>query len=264
MLSAIEWLFDASALSATDFNTAKEPVSVEGKITGITDSLIGNMPANQQKQIKPYVTKEALRFRRTMLQPGAGSTARLEVRDPAVEDEKAEKTWVPNPTGIQQALKALFPESIRIHAMQDASDDVGKQTKSNTIGKLIADIIEPVRKEHESELQDALARIATKLSADGEQRTVKLKEFDTGATASLKDLFPGLQIKLDVPLPEIPDLFKNGTVRVFEFQGDITSSRTFEAVGHGAQRCIQMALVRYLSEKKAEPTDTRRTLLLIE
>jgi len=60
MLSAIEWLIDASALSATDFNTAKEPVSVEGKITGITDSLIVNMPANQQKQIKPYVKNEAL------------------------------------------------------------------------------------------------------------------------------------------------------------------------------------------------------------
>jgi putative ATP-dependent endonuclease of OLD family len=264
ILSAIEWLIDAAALSSTDFNSAKEPVSVEGKITGITEILIGHMPANQQKQIKPYVDKETLRFRRTMLLPGAGSTAKLEVRDPAVEDDKGEKAWAPNPTGIQQALKALFPESIRIHAMQDASDDVGKQAKGNTIGKLIADIIEPVRKDHEGELHASLAKLATKLSADGEERTAKLKEFDTGATTCLKDLFPGLQLKLDVPLPEIPDLFKNGTVRVFEVQGATTSSRTFEAVGHGAQRCIQMALIRYLAEKRSEATDTRRTLLLID
>ena len=29
MLTAIEWLLDASALSATDFTSVKEPVSVE-------------------------------------------------------------------------------------------------------------------------------------------------------------------------------------------------------------------------------------------
>jgi predicted ATP-dependent endonuclease of OLD family len=264
ILTAIEWLLDASALLATDFTNVKEQVSVEGTITGVSDALLGTMPANQQKQIKPYVDKETLRFRRTMAQPGAGSSAKLEVRDPAVADEKAEKAWVPNPTGIQQALKALFPESIRVHAMQDASDDVGKQTKGNTIGKLIADIIEPVRKEHEGELRNALANIAKKLSADGEQRTAKLKEFDSGATESLKDLFPGLQLKLDVPLPEIPDLFKNGTVRVVETHGETISSRTFDAVGHGAQRCIQMALIRYLAEKKADVKDAKRTLLLVD
>lgn len=264
MLSAIEWLLDASALLPSDFNTAKEPVSVEGTVTGITESLIGDMPANQQKPIRRYVKEDGLRFRRTMREPGGGASAPLEVRDPAVEDEKAEKAWAPNPVGISQALKALFPEAIRIHAMQDASDDVGKQTKSNTIGKLIANIIEPVRKEHEGELRDALANLATKLSADGEQRTATLKDFDTGATASLRDLFPGLHIKLDVPLPAIPDLFKGGTVRVFEVQGDSITSRTFEALGHGARRCIHMALIRYLAEKKAETTDTRRTLLLID
>lgn len=264
ILTAIEWLLDASALSETDFTSVKEPVSVEGTITGILDALLATMPANQQKQIKPYVDKETLRFRRTMAQPGAGSTAKLEVRDPAVPDEKAENAWAPNPTGIQQALKALFPESIRVHAMQDASDDVGKQTKGNTIGKLISDIIEPVRKEHEGELHDALANIAKKLSADGEHRTAKLKEFDAGATESLKDLFPGLQLKLDVPLPEISDLFKNGTVRVVETHGGTISSRTFDAVGHGAQRCIQMALIRYLAEKKADVKDAKRTLLLVD
>lgn len=264
ILSAIEWLLDASALSATDFTSLKQPVSVEGTITGITELLLGTMPQNQQKQVRPYVDTEFLRFRRTMAQPGAGSTAKLEVRNPAVPDEKAVKAWAPNPTGIQQALKALFPESIRVHAMQDASDDVGKQTKGNTIGKLIADIIEPVRKDHEGELREALANIATKLSAEGEQRAARLKEFDAGATESLQDLFPGLQVKLDVPLPEIPDLFKNGTVRVFEVQGDTASSRTFDAVGCGAQRCIQMALIRYLAEKKADATEAKRTLLLID
>jgi len=222
------------------------------------------MPSNQQGQIKPYIHDESLRFRRTMQQPGMVSTVKLEVRNPAVAEEEGSNAWVANPAGIPQALKALFPESLRVHAMQDAADDVGKQSKGNTIGKLIADVIEPVRQEHEGELRVALANISAKLSADGADRAAKLKEFDAGATKSLNDLFPGLQLKLDVPLPEIPDLFKSGTVRVLETQGDNTSSRTFASVGHGAQRCIQMALIRYLAEKNANPDDTKRKLLLID
>jgi putative ATP-dependent endonuclease of OLD family len=148
--------------------------------------------------------------------------------------------------------------------MQDAADDVAKQTKGNTIGKLIAEVIEPVRNSHEGELRQALKGITEKFSADGANRAEQLKAFDDGATASLEDLFPGLQLRLDVPVPEIPDLFKNGTVRVIEAQGDATTSRTFGTVGHGAQRCIQMALIRYLAEKKSAADDAKRKLLLVD
>lgn len=264
ILTAIEWLIDPSALAAGDFFDSNAALVVEGTVTGITADLIGKMPANQQGQIKPYIADESLRFRRVLAKPGAVATIKLEVRDPAVKEENDEKAWVTNPAGIPQALKALFPESIRVHAMQDAADDVAKQTKGNTIGKLIADVIEPVRKQHEGELREALKDIAAKFSADGADRAEQLKAFDVGATASLNDLFPGLQLKLDVPLPEIPDIFKNGTVRVIEAQGGNTSSRTFAAVGHGAQRCIQMALIRYLAEKKSEGEEAKRKLLLID
>lgn len=264
ILTAIEWLIEPSALGAGDFFDSSSALVIEGTVTGVTAELIGKMPANQQSQIKPYIENERLRFRRVLPKPGAVASIKLEVRDPAVKDDHAEKAWVVNPAGIPQALKALFPESIRVHAMQDAADDVAKQTKGNTIGKLIADVIEPVRKSHEGELRLALKDITDKFSADGANRAEQLKEFDDGATASLSDLFPGLRLKLDVPVPEIPDLFKNGTVRVIEAQGDATTSRTFGAVGHGAQRCIQMALIRYLAEKKADGDEAKRKLLLID
>ncbi len=264
ILSAIEWLMDGSALTQSDFNNQGTPVVVGGVIKGIVEALIGAMPSNQQKQIRPYVKNEALEFRRSMASPGAGSNSKLEVRNPAQSDPNQTDSWTPNPTGIQQALKTLFPEAIRIHAMQDASADVGKQTKGNTIGKLIADIIEPIRSEHEAEFRDALSKVASKFSADGTGRTAKLIEFDNGATDSLKELFPGIQVKLDVPVPELPELFKNGTVRVLEDTSSGTTSRTFESVGHGAQRCIQMALIRYLAEKKGDAKIDRRTLLLVD
>jgi putative ATP-dependent endonuclease of OLD family len=264
ILTAIEWLIEPSALTAGDFFDPNVAIVVEGKVTGISAELIGKMPANQQGQVKRYIVENQLRFRRVLPSPGGVKAVKLEVRDPEVKVEQDEKAWVPNPAGIPEALKALFPESIRVHAMQDAADDVAKQTKGNTIGKLIADVIEPVRKLHEGDLREALKGIADKFSADGAKRADQLKAFDDEATASLSDLFPGLQLKLDVPLPEIPDLFKNGTVRVIEAQGGVTFSRTFAALGHGAQRCIQMALIRYLAEKKADTDDGRRKLLLID
>lgn len=264
ILTAIEWLIDPSSLTFGDFFEANTAIVIEGKVTGVSVDLINKMPENQQKQINPYIEKETLRFRRVIGKPGPASNAKLEVRNPKVVDDNAADAWAINPAGIPQALKALFPESIRVHAMQDVADDVVKQTKGNTIGKLIADVIEPVRKSHEGELKEALKEITDKFSADGVNRAVELKEFDDGATSSLNDLFPGLRLKLDVPVPEIPDLFKNGTMRVIETQGDATYSRNFAAVGHGAQRCIQMALIRYLAEKKAEKDEGKRKLLLID
>ena len=264
ILTAIEWLIEPSALVAGDFFDPNLEIVVEGTVTGVAPQLIGGMPANQQGQIKPYIENECLRFRRVLPKPGGVASIRLEVRDPSVVDETEKKAWIPAPTGIPQTLKALFPESIRVQAMQDAADDVVKQTKGNTIGKLIADVIEPVRTSHEGELRVALKDITDKFSADGANRAEQLKAFDDGATASLSDLFPGLRLKLDVPVPAISDLFKNGTVRVVEEQGDATTSRPFGAVGHGAQRCIQMALIRYLAEKEADSGDGKRKLLLID
>jgi len=264
ILNAIEWFLEPSPLTASDFNDPMQPIILSGVINGITEAILKKMPENHQKAITPYWHAGGVILRRTMAKPGAASTAKLEVRNPSIKEETADEAWTLNPAGIPQALKALFPESIRIRAMEDASDDVGKASKTNTIGKLIAEIIEPVRKDHEMDIRRALDEIAGTLSADGKNRASKLTDFDKGASDSLKDLFPGLQIKLDVPLPEIPDLFKNGTVRVFETHGASTSARPFESVGHGAQRCIQMALIRYLAERKNAANEDRRTLLLID
>jgi putative ATP-dependent endonuclease of OLD family len=264
ILAAIEWFLEASALSANDFNDPQKRLSVTGSISGVSIALLDLMPANQRTSIKPYVQGELLRLRRAMPQPGAAATAKLEVRDPSISDENDQAAWVAIPTGIPQAIKVLLPEVIRVRAMENASDDVGKASKSNTIGKLIAEIIEPIRNEHEADLRAALDQIGSRLSADGSQRAEKLNEFDAGASAQLADLFPGLTIKLDVPLPDIPDLFKNGTVRILELQGGNLASRTFDSVGHGAQRCIQMALIRYLAETKAAMQIGKRALLLID
>ena len=158
------------------------PVTISGIIDGISEEIIGKMPKTQQGQIRPYVADAKLHFRQRMEKPGGAKTAKLEVRNPKPVDPTL--PWTENPTGIQPALAALFPESIRIDAMDDAGADVAKQTKTNTIGKLIAEVIKPIQKQHDEELKTALQGIADKFSATGASRSEQLRDFDAGASIS--------------------------------------------------------------------------------
>jgi putative ATP-dependent endonuclease of OLD family len=263
ILSAIEWLLAPSSLSVADFTVATDPVIVEGTVAGIDAAILDAMPDNHSAAVRPYLTNGSIRIRRKMLSPGTAATAKLEVRDLEIEDEAAPKAWRSNPAGIDGAIKAIFPAPIRIHAMENAGDDVGKSSKTNTIGRLIAAITEQVKTAHEAEFRDALETIRKRLAADGEERAAELQALDSEASAQLADLFPGLALKIDLSPPDIPDLFKSGTVQVIENDGP-GGRRNFESVGHGAQRCIQMALIRHLASKTTAGESPRTTLLLVD
>jgi energy-coupling factor transporter ATP-binding protein EcfA2 len=264
ILSAIEWLLAPTGLTETDFNVADQTLIVEGTVVGIDDSILDAMPHNHSQAVRPYLTDGKIRIRRKMLSPGTAATARLEVRDLTIIDEISNAAWRSNPTGLDGAIKALFPIPIRVHAMDKVSDDVGKSSKTNTIGRLISAITEGVKRAHEAEFSAALKMIRDRLAADGANRAEELQILDTEASAQLADLFPGLSLKIDLAPPEIPDLFKSGTVHVIERDG-AGSIRNLDAVGHGAQRCIQMALIRHLSMKTAaNGANPRTTLLLID
>lgn len=200
ILTAIEWLLSSTALGPADFNATTAPLSVEGRIEGIDEGLLDAMPPNQTKAVRPFLDGQSLRIKRTMPILGAASTAKIEVRDPAVTEESGTGAWKSNPTGLDSALKALFPTPIRIHAMESAGDDVGKSTKSNTIGKLIAAITETVKTAHADEFIEALRTIRNRLAADGCERAVELQTLDAETTAQLADLFPGLSLKKGAPV----------------------------------------------------------------
>ena len=148
--------------------------------------------------------------------------------------------------------------------MEDATEDIGKSKSGTTIGKLIAEIMEPIEQQHGTEIRQTLDGIRQRLEAEGAERAPELNQFDEGANDKLRDIFPGIKIRLHVPTPEFRALFKDGTIKVFE-EGE-ADGRDINQVGHGAQRSIQMALVRYLAEMKASGDAQRaaRTLLLID
>jgi len=140
---------------------------------------------------------------------------------------------------------------------------VGKFQTTTTIGKLIKEIITPIEKKYSGEVADAMNKVSAIFGADGEARAEELSAFDRAANEKLSALFPDVNIKLDIPTPKVDDFFKSGTIKVYERAGD--EGKDIRSMGTGAQRSIQMALIRQLAEaKKGEGDGPTRTLLLID
>ncbi|MFH4347086.1 OLD family endonuclease, partial [Acinetobacter baumannii] len=87
---------------------------------------------------------------------------------------------------------------------------------------------------------EALQVIGSKLNVDGVERLKDFEEFDDSINEKIEDFFPGLKLNIDIPTPDIADLFKQGKIKVTE-EGN-HKKIDFNDMGHGAQRAIQMTL----------------------
>lgn len=262
ILEAIKWLLRKTNLAETDFNDITQPVEMEGEISGITTAILGQLPANQQTSITPFLISESLFIKRVQPTPNAGvANIRLLVKDPANIGTANE--WKANPTGLDQAIQALFPEPIHIGAMENSEEDVSKNKNTTTIGKLLAEIIGPIQTSYSTQVQTALDGIKELLDVDGTSRATELTAFDTAVNSKVESFFPGVSIKVHIPTPELKEVFSKGTIKVFENLNP--SGKDVSALGHGAQRSIQMALVRHLADtKRATGGQTSNTILLID
>ncbi|RQM64664.1 AAA family ATPase [Aeromonas enteropelogenes] len=214
-LSALQWLLRKSSLSEKDFYDLNSPVEVEADIHGVSQELLDSMPEKQKKSIEKYVVNDVLSIKRVQLVPSDKATEiKLSVKDPVTDQ------WVVNPTGIDNAISTLLPEPIRIGAMENAAEDASKSKNTTTIGKLLAQFLEPVRQAHEKDLNTHLTEVSRRISSDGDLRFGELANIDTGVNAKVDDLFPGMSVKLHFETPTIDDLIKAGTLKVFEGLGE--------------------------------------------
>lgn len=262
IIRAIEWLLAPRPLSASDFFDPTTPVQVEATITGLTAELLDLLDGRHRSKITSFISDNQLRFRLVQASPGGKkSDIKQEIHDPAATED--DERWKPNPAGIPEAIKKLFPEPITIGAMEDAAEDSTKAKAGTTISKLLAEFTEPVEQAHGADIALDLHKIRQRLSAQGNDRAAQLQRFDREASEALQLFFPGVQLHLDIPVPDVGALFKAGTIRISERErGGI---RDFTELGHGAQRSIQMALIRYLADLRSQSTQSaQRRLLLIE
>ena len=262
ILEAIKWVLQKSTLKLNDFNNPEIPVVVTAKIDGITDELLANLNQGHRNRIEPFLDNETIWIRRT--QPLPFSTAaqvRLEVFNPQVGE--MEEEWQPNPAGIDNAIKALFPDPIHIGAMENSEEDVSKFKTSSTIGKLLSEIIGPIEEQYGEQVRNALKGLKDILDADGRHRAPELTSFDEQVNGKLDAFFPDISIKVHVPTPELKEVFTKGTIKVYENQNEIGTD--VSVLGHGAQRSIQMTLIRHLADLKLNAEErTTTTILLID
>lgn len=263
ILEAIKWVLKPGALPATDFADASKPIVVAACIDGISKELIGSIPEQKHRTaIEPFCRDGKLWMRVVANGTGKNSISQEVWAIDEYTGDGVPEAWRPYPTGLPQAVSALIPEALHIAAMDDIGEDLGKAKAGTTIKELLDEIMVPVLKSH-AELNDALNTIRHILTAGGGNRSGHLKAFDAQATSALGHFFPGLALDLDLQVIDIKEFFKAGDLHVTD--GLTGDRRRFDQMGTGAQRAIQMSLIRYLAEARAvAPEKTSRRLLLID
>lgn len=263
ILQAINWVLKPTSLSNNDFFDPNEPVEVYACIDGIDGNLLNNLKETRHKSaIEPYCNKGYLWIRVTANQSGAKSLKQEVYNFETYSGEGIPNEWRDYPTGLPQAITAILPEPIQIEAMEDIGEDLGKVKAGTTIKGLLDEVMEPILKAH-SDLNNALQTVKNILNVEGKNRSSHLNKFDEEATEALKNFFPGLRLELDLQTLEIKEFFKAGDLHVTdECTGD---RRRFDQIGTGAQRAIQMSLIKYLAKIRSSALDTaHRRLLLID
>lgn len=262
ILHASKWLLRKASLGVECFHDVANPIIVEGKIDGIDQALLQTLATNHRASISQYLVNGTLFIRRVQNAPGDGvANTKLFVKDTTTQNPADE--WANNPTGIDNAITSIFPEPIFIGAMENSEEDVSKQKAGTTIGKLLAEIIEPIEQQHGAAVNQALQGLKDLLDADGLTRAPELINFDQAVNPKIDSFFPNVSLKIHVPTPEIKEVFKQGTIKVYE--PNFATGREVGSLGHGAQRAIQMALIRHLADnKRATANQGARTLLLID
>lgn len=257
MLEAIKWFLRSSPLTDSDFNDVKKPVEVIARIDGVSEYILNSLEAKHKKKIEKFVIDSSMTVKVSQEEPNQKKA------DIKTDLLNAEGEWEINPNGIPQAISALFPEPIQVGAMENSEEDASKNKTSTTIGKLLKDTLEPLETKYSAEVIEALKGINEQLTSEGANRAPELDEFDKGVNSKITEFFPGVEIKVHIPNPEIKEVFGKGTVKVFENKAG--EGRDFSALGHGAQRSIQMALVRHLADvKRVAASKYSNTLLLID
>jgi ABC-type Mn2+/Zn2+ transport system ATPase subunit len=263
ILKAASWVIKKTSLAAEDFHKVNTPVTVEAEISGITAEVLDTIDAGHRARIEPLIIFGKIRIRRSQASPGqSASTIRFEV----LKEEDGQMVWAFNPTGIDAAIGGLFPDPIFIGAMENATEDVAKFGNGTTIGKLLKEIMGPVIERHSPAVAEALQAVGRQLAANSPEKDETLTTLDASIQGELRRLFPGVTARTHVPVPDFSDFMKSATIRIFEDGYEHAEGRDASSFGHGAQRSIQIALIKCLAEVKrtAGGNVGRTTLLLID
>lgn len=257
LLKCIDVLVRGKPQEVSSFYDPTKPIEIIALLEGLNQESLKHLSGPQFKSLEPYLEDEKIRIRFFQEKGGTGKSAVvMGLQSPSQNDDN----WN-NPNGLPQTITTLFPEPTFINSMEDSAEDVSKYKAGNTIGKLIAILQKDVLATQVDVINDALQVIGSKLNVDGKERLKDFEQFDKSINDKIEDFFPGLKLNIDIPTPDIADLFKQGKIKVTE-EGN-QQKTDFNDMGHGAQRAIQMTLIRHLAEITKDVSKEGKTHLLL-
>lgn len=167
------------------------------------------------------------------------------------------------PTGIENSISKFLPEPIYIAAVKDLKDDV-KSKESATFGKLLSILMRFLENsKHFEEISEsfnklhALLNIVREAENESDTRIDKLQNIEKQIGGFLAENFPKSKIEIEIPKPELKQVFANARILIDDGVRDI-----IETKGDGIKRAVTFALLRtyveQLKEQKKEIADAKK------
>ncbi len=169
-------------------------------------------------------------------------------------EEELELKLAPLPTGIDASIKNFLPEPIYIAAVKDLKDEV-KTKESTSFGKLLGILLKSLEGSEDlkeilnsfDQLHILLNRINTETGVE-DKRIGLLQSMEKLISSYLKENFPKAEIELEIPKPELKQVFSNAKILVDDGVKDLVETK-----GDGLKRSVTFALLRsYVEHSKAQ------------
>lgn len=168
--------------------------------------------------------------------------------------EKLEMKLSSLPTGIENSIKAFLPEPIYIAAVKDLKDDV-KTKETTTFGKLLGILLKFLEgSSHFTEIAESFNKLYAMLnvisddSQISDNRIDRLKTIENQITGYLRENFPKSKVEIEVPKPELKQIFSNARILIDDGVKDIIDTK-----GDGIKRAVTFALLRtYVEQLKQQ------------
>lgn len=157
------------------------------------------------------------------------------------------------PTGIENSIVKFLPEPIYVAAVKDLKDDV-KSKESATFGKLLSILMKFLEhSEHFEKISasfnelHALLNIVRENEQVNDNRIEKLQSIEKQIGDFLAENFPKSKIEIEIPKPELKQVFSNARILIDDGVRDI-----IETKGDGVKRAVTFALLRTYVEQLKE------------
>ena len=167
-------------------------------------------------------------------------------------------SWIDNPKGYANVLKANLPFFILVPAVRDVTDE-SKGTKTSPFGKLLFAILDTVTADTKTKIANMLGEVAKQMNRlGGGDRVPLISETEAQLNKLLGDFFVGCDLEIEFQTPTIEALMS--APRLFIDDGFRNS---VENKGHGLQRAVIFTILRRYAEYMTGTAGARKRGLIL-